>query len=250
MKTIFWKQVSVLTAAALMTGLSHAQESSLRQHLEKEGFKFIQQIEAPAQMTGWAGHMDQNPATVFISNDQKYYIVGDLYDKNGKNLTLPALEKHVKGPVLDEVWKSLEKSSWIQDGNSKAPQVVYVFADPNCPYCHTFWKKARPAVDAGKLQLRHIMVGVIRPKSKGQAAALLSSKNPEQVFKDFNQSGGKKPITGLKNIPPALSAKLDQNAMLMEKYGFFATPGMVWKDSHGNFKSHQGALQDLKVIFE
>lgn len=92
----------------------------------------------------------------------------------------------MKTAVLDEVWNSLEKSKWIQDGDSKAPKVVYVFSDPNCPYCHTFWKQARPWVDSGKVQLRHIMVGVIRPSSKAQAATLLSAKNPEEVFKLYN----------------------------------------------------------------
>ena len=60
----------------LVLSLSAAQAFStvptIKQKLEKEGFSFVKQIEAPAQMTGWAGHMQQNPATVFISNDQKY----------------------------------------------------------------------------------------------------------------------------------------------------------------------------------
>ena len=87
--------------------------STIKQKLEKEGFSFVKQIEAPAQMTGWAGHMQQNPMTVFISNDNKYYIVGDLHNAKGDNLTVDALNKHVKQSVLDDVWKSLEKLAWI-----------------------------------------------------------------------------------------------------------------------------------------
>ena len=60
-------------------------QDNLKQHIEKEGFKFVQQIQAPAQMTGWAGHIEQSPATVFISNDQKYYIVGTLFDAQCNN---------------------------------------------------------------------------------------------------------------------------------------------------------------------
>lgn len=80
--------------------------STIKQKLEKEGFSFVKQIEAPAQMTGWAGHMQQNPMTVSISNDNKYYIVGDLHNAKGDNLTVDALNKHVKQSVLDDVWKN------------------------------------------------------------------------------------------------------------------------------------------------
>lgn len=44
-------------------------QTDLKKQIEQEGFKFIKQIEAPEKMTGWAGHMQQSPATVFISND-------------------------------------------------------------------------------------------------------------------------------------------------------------------------------------
>lgn len=36
----------------------------------------------------------------------------------------------------------------------------------------------------------------------------------------------------------------------MEKYGFFSTPSIVWRDSKGTFKSAQGMPKDLKEIFE
>ncbi|HDS1307584.1 TPA: hypothetical protein QEK28_004519, partial [Stenotrophomonas maltophilia] len=85
--------------SGLILSLSAAQTfaavPTIKQQLEKEGFSFVKQIEAPAQMTGWAGHMQQNPATVFISNDQKYYIIGDLHNAKGDNLTVDALNKHV-----------------------------------------------------------------------------------------------------------------------------------------------------------
>src|SRR2546429_3515415 len=41
--------------------------------------------------------------------------------------------------------------------------------------CHKFWEAARPWVDAGKVQLRHILVGVIRDDSPAKAAAILQA---------------------------------------------------------------------------
>lgn len=55
-------------------------------------------------------------------------------------------------------------------------------SDPNCPYCYKFWQAARPWVESGKVQLRHIQVGVIREESRGQVATLLNSKDPAAVL--------------------------------------------------------------------
>lgn len=237
-------------ALACSTVQGFAAVPTIKQKLEKDGFSFVKQIEAPAHMTGWAGHMQQNPMTVFISNDNKYYIVGDLHNAKGDNLTVDALNTHVKQSVLDDVWKSLEKSAWIQDGNVKAPRIIYVFSDPNCPYCHAFWEKARPYVKAGKVQLRHIQVGVIRAESRGQAATLLAASNPQQVFEAFNAAKGKQKLKELKPIPAHLAEKLESNEEMMNKYGFYATPALVWKNSQGQMETAQGLPKDLKNVFE
>jgi len=235
---------------SLSTAQVFAAVPTIKQKLEKEGFSFVKQIEAPAQMTGWAGHMQQNPATVFISNDQKYYIIGDLHNAKGDNLTVDALNKYVKQSVLDDVWKSLGKSAYIQDGNVNAPRIIYVFSDPNCPYCHMFWEKARPYVKSGKVQLRHIQVAVIRPESRGQAATLLAAANPAKVFEEFNAAKGKQKLKEMKPIPANIAQKIESNEEMMTKYGFYATPAMIWKNSKGQMETASGLPKDLKGIFQ
>src|SRR3546814_5178612 len=47
--------------------------------------------------------------------------------------------------------------------------------DANCPYCNAFWEAARPWVDSGKVQLRHILVGIIKDDSPAKAAAILGA---------------------------------------------------------------------------
>ena len=230
--------------------LSMNVQADIKKQIEKEGFVFVKKISAPTGMTGWVGHQDQYSNTVFISNDQKYYIKGEMYDAQGNNLSNALIEQHMKKAVLDDVWKTLESSTWIQDGQKNAPRIVYVFSDPNCPYCYKFWQAARPWVKEGKVQLRHIQVGVIRDESRAQAAALLMSKNPEAEFLELNSNKGKKSLKKVDKIPADIAKKIDFNESLMSKYGFFSTPSMVWKDSKGEFKSAQGMSVDLKEIFE
>lgn len=243
------KAIGVYTLGVLLSSsLFAADVNAIKNQLMKDGYTFVKQIDAPEGLTGWTGYKDEYPSTVFISKDQKHYIVGDLFDTSGKNLTEDAINTHVKGAVLDEIWKSLEKSTWIQDGDVNAKKIIYVFNDPNCPYCHTFWKQARPLVETGKVQLRHIVVGVIRPSSKGQAATILSNANPTEIFKQYNLSNGKNKLVEMKNIPKDLSEKIDENTKLMDKYGFYATPAIVWKNAQGEIESQQGSPKDINKL--
>src|SRR3546814_12650200 len=77
-------------------------------------------------------------------------------------------------------WALLEASEWIADGKADAPRVIYTFSDPNCPFCNKFWSAARPWVDSGKVQLRHIMVGVIRPDSANKVATIMTASSPSE----------------------------------------------------------------------
>ena len=72
------------------------------------------------------------------------------------------------GSADSTAWRQLEASHWIADGRDGA-RVVYVFTDPNCPYCNKLWSEARPRVAAGKIQLRHVIVGILTPTRPGKA---------------------------------------------------------------------------------
>ena len=87
------------------------------------------------------------------------------------------------------MWQRLS-NTWIADGAAgEAPRVIYMFSDPNCPFCNMFWKQARPWVEAGDVQLRHVMVGMLRPDSAGKAAALLAAKDPEAALNEHEAAG-------------------------------------------------------------
>ena len=104
------KMLCLTTMALSATQMSFAVDANpIKEHLTKEGYTFVKQIDAPEGLIGWTGYKDEYPSTVFISKDQKYYVVGDLYNATSKNLSEEAINTHVKGAVLDEIWKSLEK---------------------------------------------------------------------------------------------------------------------------------------------
>ncbi|WP_066335502.1 thiol:disulfide interchange protein DsbG [Azohydromonas lata] len=156
-----------------------------------------------------------------------------------------------------EVWAQLGQSRWIADGRDDAPRKVYVFTDPNCPFCAKFWADARPWVDKGKVQLRHVIVGILTPTSAGRAAALLSAADPvaalaahERAHAGPTQQAlatgtrprplGEAGVKPLFSVPAAVKAQLDANATLMAAYGLQATPAAVWLNDKGQVQARQG----------
>ncbi|MBU5568343.1 hypothetical protein KQJ25_40430, partial [Escherichia sp. S69_ASV_4] len=55
--------------------------------------------------------------------------------------------------------------------------------------------------DSGKVQLRTLLVGVIKPESPATAAAILASKDPAKTWQEYESSGGKLKL----NVPANVS---------------------------------------------
>ncbi|MFP5405202.1 MAG: thiol:disulfide interchange protein DsbG, partial [Gammaproteobacteria bacterium] len=139
-------------------------------------------------------------------------------------------------------WAQLEASHWVADGKADAPRIVYTFSDPNCPYCNRFWQASRPWIDSGKVQLRHVLVGVIRADSANKAAAILAEGNERNFAK-----GGIDPAP---TVPAQVREKLSANQQLMVELGFQGTPAILFRDDEGLVQRRSGmpAEQDLPVV--
>ena len=211
--------------------------------IEAQGVEIIGRFSAPGGVTGYAAVVGQRPLAIYVTADGKHAIVGTMVDSQGNDLTHEPLERLVKKPLTARTWKQLEGSTWIGDGSAKAPRVVYVFTDPNCPYCRKFWADARPWVEAGKVQLRHILVGILRPSSAGKAAAILADKQPEAALGRDERAGRQGGVEPMDPIPAKIRAQLDANEQLMQQLGSYATPTIFYKDDDGDLQSVQGAPQ-------
>ncbi|MEM5312574.1 thiol:disulfide interchange protein DsbG [Paraburkholderia sp. JHI869] len=259
----------VLGSAAIVSRFAAAEDQAavptgLQKLADSAGVKIVGRITpAPAGMNGWAAYKGQQPLAFYSTNDGKYFLAGTLFDAQGHDVTKGALLKVVGNQLSGGVWSQLEKSHWIGEGNPKAQRIMYVFTDPNCPYCSRLWSDTQPWVKSGKVQIRNIIVGILTPTSYGKAAALLSSKNPEQAFHDhqvvqfevnrtsgpghmksLNDSG----IAPLTSVDEKTKAELNENQQLMSDLGADATPALYWKDSDGALKSTLGEPPDLASI--
>lgn len=213
--------------------------------LQKEGVAIVAPFKAQGGLAGFAGLVGKRPVAIYLTPDGKHAILGTMVGADGDDLSQPVLDKIVGKPLAAKTWKELGASGWIADGSTKAARVVYVFTDPNCPYCNKFWKDARPWIDSGKVQLRHIMVGILGPTSPGKAAALLSATDPAAALRDHESR--KREAPALAKLPPRAAAQLQGNHALMQQMALGATPAILYLDSGGLLNIEQGAPPPAKL---
>src|ERR1700750_599984 len=86
----------------------------------------------------------------------------------------------------------LDQARWIGVGAKSTERVVYVFTDPDCPFCNDLWKAMKKA-RAPDVQIRYLLVAVIDADSKGKDAAILEAKDPvaalEKSERNFDHGG-------------------------------------------------------------
>ena len=231
-----------LALGLLASPLLQAEElpAAVRQ-IEAKGAKVVGSFDAPNGLKGYAAQFQNRGVALYLTPDGKHVLVGSLFDEKGQDLSEQPLEKLVYAPMAKEVWAKMEKAAWIADGKADAPRVVYLFSDPNCPYCNMFWEQARPWVESGKVQLRHIMVGIIRADSPGKSAALLAAKDPQQALLEHEKAGKASKLKPLESIPAQVQAKLAANQALMDELGLSATPAIFYLDDQQRLQTQQGA---------
>jgi thiol:disulfide interchange protein DsbG len=209
--------------------------------IEARGAEVVGSFDAPGGLKGYAARYNGQGIALYLTPDGDHVLLGSLLDASGEDLTRAPLEKLVYEPLGKEMWQRLESSTWIQDGATEAPRIVYMFSDPNCPYCNMFWKQARPWVEAGDVQLRHVMVGMLRPDSAGKSAALLAAKDPEAALNEHEAAGKASTLEPMERISPKVDKQLEANLTLMSEMGASATPAIYYLDDDGRLQQHQGA---------
>lgn len=237
------KTVWTLSLALLVSASVLAEEVKLPAPitaLQKQGFELKGEFKGPGDMPGYVMQIQGQGTTVFLTPDKQHAIMGNLVDATGKNLSDEQVEKWVYAPMAKEMWQKLEKNHWIAAGKADAPHVVYTFADPYCPYCTQFWENAQPWLKSGKVQLRVLMVGMLRPDSGQKAAAIMMAKDPAKTLAEYENSKGKMELTIPATIKPEITKALEDNLALMDTLGGTATPSIYYLNKDGRLQQHQG----------
>lgn len=138
------------------------------------------------------------------------------------------------------VWRKLEAATWVRDGREGAGRIVYVITDPGCQWCHRFWEASRPWVQAGKVQVRHVLVGIVRPDSARKAATILNAQDPAAAIEQNELAFRRGGIFPAPEVDAAVQRALDGNLQLMRELGFRGTPALVYRNASGDVEKLAG----------
>lgn len=215
------------------------------QALVHQGLEIQAQFDTPAGLKGYAGRVQGQTVALYLAPDGKHVVVGTMLDAKGTDLTEGQLKQHLPEPDYSQAWSALEKAAWVQEGAPTAKRVVYVFTDPNCPFCNRLWSAMNPY--AGKdIQIRHIMVGILTPTSLPKAATILADPSPAKALEKHERSYAQGGIAALKAVPGKAKGEVEANNRLMASLGVAATPAVFFKDAQGKVRRVVGLpKQDL-----
>jgi thiol:disulfide interchange protein DsbG len=216
---------------------------------EQQEIKNIKEIDAPGGVKSWIGQYQDMGVTLFLTPDGKHVISGYLYDDKGKNISEEYFQKEIYIPLGREMWQTLNRTQPLKEGADTAPRKVFVFADPFCPYCKTFWAEAQPWVKAGKVQLNTLLVAFLNPKSGTNATAILNAADPVSAWKEYELSGGQTLPKYEGGTSRETFNQLQQHQKLMDDLGASATPAIYYMNDKNELQQVVG-MPDQKQLLE
>lgn len=238
-----------LIAAALEISAMPAEESTqtsraLPGFLEKDGLNVVKRFPSAGGLEGVVLETGGPQHLIAYLTPDGHVVIGSLFDRDGKNLTVEHGEAHVPAPDYANLWEEAESSAWVAEaaGTDVPAAVVYVFLDPNCAYCKLAWKALQPYRAAG-LEIRWMPVAFLAEDSMAKSAQLFAARTPEEVeahLKGFLAEGAGVVTT---TVDPALQEKVEANNTLMRERGFQGTPVVIYRDADGVVQVKQGMFR-------
>lgn len=254
------KSVGTAQSASKSQGTAWARHQlpKVLQNILVPGMSVSQQFSAQSGLTGWVLSADDNHTLVYTTADEQTLITGTLLDNQGNNLSEYYTKRYL--PEADFTLLTQAHSiahsnraskdtseepdvtdktvdSGATDSTNTTPSVLYVFFDPNCPFCHFAWQALDVYQQQGA-EIRWIPVAYLQPDSRVKAAALLQAAQPEQALNaSMTQQAVPLPETG---ISEASDQALSFNMQLMKRFALQGTPAFVWQDSEQQLQSYSG----------
>ncbi|MBJ9957371.1 DsbC family protein [Acinetobacter courvalinii] len=171
--------LSALTLSLIGLQTIHADSKTLEQNFKKNYPEIAVKSVSPSPLPGIyevyaAGKM------IYTDETAKYLFFGNLLDvQNKKNLTEERLAELSKIDV-----KQLPLDQAIKYVKGKGERTLYVFSDPDCPYCQKL-EQHMTSVDNVTVYLFLFPLKKLHPQAEAVANKIWCSKNQYEAWEDY-----------------------------------------------------------------
>ncbi len=179
------------------------------------------------------------PLVFYTDKELKYVMAGNLISlAEKKNITRERQQEFMK--VSQEQLKELEKYTDFTFGQKSSGKFVYIFTDPDCPFC----KRSEPIVEKWAnekgVEVRVVLFPLpIHPQAFGKSVALVCDKKGWEEYKSGYTSN---------NQCEEGKKKIESNLLLAEKYGINGTPTFI--GMNGRIHSGLPTEKDLDKLIQ
>ena len=161
---------------------------------------------------------------VFYFSPEGYLFFGEIWTKDGKNLTAEMREK-----VVSERLKNLPLDKALKIGSG--PKKVIEFTDPDCPYCRKVDNFLSKRTDVTRY-VYFVPLRKIHPDAEKKARYILSQADRDKAFHEvFEGSLDGKPIS---IADGAQQQQLEEMEKIAVGLGVRGTPALWIEGAHVN----------------
>jgi thiol:disulfide interchange protein DsbG len=125
----------------------------------------------------------------------------------------------------EQLWQELEQVQSLPIGTVNAGQKIYIFMDPNCPYCKNIAGDIIGFIGGGqKIDARIIPVGILGPDSADKVRSIYQDANPATAWLGYLQTGQLPRVTTRKTTDMQ-----EKHFALFRRWNFDLVPFFVWR---------------------
>jgi len=173
------KLIAALGLSLMTMGLAHADIATLKANLQKNYPDITPQSIQPTPIKDiYEVYMDGE--VVYTNDEARYFFIGNLVDlKNKVSLTEQRLQELNKIDV-----KTLPLNQAIKHVKGNGKRVMYVFSDPDCPYCHALEEELKK-VDNVTVYLFLYPLKNLHPNAEAMAQKIWCSKDKYSAWENY-----------------------------------------------------------------
>lgn len=250
----FFATQAFFQGSALSFSLDQNKAQQLINKTTHDSVKVVKHFPAIGNLEGYVVTSKDNTTPmgiIYYDKAYNYLVSGVIIDGNGENVVQRDYAEFIQPDAAKKAAKNLDNTFTILQGQAGAPHKAYAVVDPNCIFCNQLYKMLAPKIQAGDLAVKWIVVGIVKPSSKGKALAILGADQPlqaletnEKGFVADQEEGG---ITPMDSPSDIAKERLQKNTEFILQNGFNATPVIMYKDTSGDFQVVSGLPKKDKL---